>query len=64
MHKSLKGKVYLIEAKQSILGNSPSLKEVRTGIQQGRNLEAGAEAEAVGKCCFLACSPCISQPAF
>jgi len=33
-----------------------SPKEVRTGTHTGRNLEAGADAEAMEKCCLLACS--------
>ena len=39
------------------------IEEVRTGThmwqepKQGRNLEAGAGAEAMEECCLLACSP-------
>jgi hypothetical protein len=33
-------------------------------LKQGRNLEAGADAEAMEGCCFLACSPWLAQPAF
>jgi hypothetical protein len=33
-----------------------SLKEVRTGIQTGKNLEAVASAEAMEECCLLAYS--------
>ena len=31
---------------------------------QGRNLEAGTEAESVEECCSLDCSPWLAQPAF
>ena len=31
---------------------------------QGRNLEAGAGAEAMEGCCLLACSSWLVQPAF
>jgi hypothetical protein len=31
---------------------------------QGRNLEARADAEAMERCCFLACSPWLAQLAF
>jgi hypothetical protein len=34
-----------------------SRREVRQELKQGRQLEAGADAEAVGECCLLACSP-------
>jgi hypothetical protein len=33
-----------------------SLKEVRTGTQNGRDLKAGADAEAMEECCLLAFS--------
>ena len=33
-------------------------------LKQGRNLEAGADAEAMEGCCLLACSPLLAQPAF
>ena len=33
--------------------DSPSLKEVK----QGRNLGAGADAEAMEECCLLTCYP-------
>ena len=36
-----------------------SLKEVRTGTQ-GRNKEAGADAEAMERGCLLACTACFS----
>jgi hypothetical protein len=38
--------------------HSPSLRKVGTETQtnQGRNLEAGADAEATEGCCLLACS--------
>ena len=42
--------------------HSPSLWEVRAGPQQGRNLEEGADAEAMEGCCSRACSPCLAQP--
>jgi hypothetical protein len=38
----------------SASGHSPSLQEVRAGTLV-RNLEAGASAEAMRKCCSLAC---------
>lgn len=41
---------------------SPSLKKVRERTQ-GRNLEAGTEAEAIEEHCLLACS-CLAQPIF
>ena len=33
-------------------------------LKHGRYLEAGADAEAIEGCCFLACSPWLAQPAF
>ena len=33
-------------------------------LKQGRNLEAGADAEAMDGCCLLACSPWFAQSAF
>jgi hypothetical protein len=33
-------------------------------LRQGRNLEAGADAEAMERCYSLACSPWLSQPVF
>ena len=33
-----------------------SWREVRTGTKQGRNLEVGADAEAMEGCCLLVCS--------
>ena len=36
-------------------------KEVRTGIQAGQ--KAGADAEAMERCCLLACFPWLGQPA-
>ena len=33
-------------------------------LTQGKNLEAGADAEAIEGCCLLACFPCLAQPAF
>ena len=39
-----------------------SPEEVRTGTQAGQ--EAGADAEAVEGCCWLACFPWLVQPAF
>ena len=38
-------------------GHSSSLEEVRKGTQKGKNLEAGADAEAMEGCCLLACFP-------
>ena len=37
------------------------LKEVRTRTQQGRILEAGADAEAMKGCCLLACLSWLTQ---
>ena len=36
-------------------------KEVRTGIQEGK--EAGADTEAMEGCFLLACFPWLAQPA-
>jgi hypothetical protein len=47
-----------------LLHGSPTLKEARQELKQGRNLEAGADAEAMGGCCLLACSSRLAQPAF
>ena len=33
-------------------------------LKQGRNLEAGADAEAIEECCLLACFPWLAQPVF
>ena len=44
-----------------MLPHHNSLKEVRTGTQAGKNLEA--DAEAMEGCCLLACSSWLSQPA-
>jgi hypothetical protein len=33
-------------------------------LTQGRNLEAGADADALEECCLLACFPWFIQPAF
>ena len=33
-------------------------------LKQGRNLEAGADAEAMEGCCLLACFPWLAQLAF
>jgi hypothetical protein len=33
-------------------------------LTQGRNLEAGADAEAMKVCCLLDCFPWLAQPAF
>ena len=43
--------------------HSLSWREAREG-PQGRNLEAGTKAEAMGECCLLACSPWLAQPTF
>jgi hypothetical protein len=32
------------------------------GFKQGRNLEAGADAEVMARCCLLACSSLLSLP--
>ena len=42
---------------------SPSSGEIRSGTQ-GRNLEAGTQAESVEELCSLACSSQLAQPAF
>jgi hypothetical protein len=38
------------------------IKEVRTRTQTGQGA-AGADAEAMEGCSFLACFPCLAQPA-
>ena len=43
--------------------NSPT-KAVRVETHKGRNLEAGADAEAMEGCCLLPCFPWLAQPAF
>ena len=35
-----------------------------TEESQDRNLEAGADAEAMEGCCILACSPWLAQPSY
>jgi len=47
-----------------LMGCSSSFREVRKEPKQGRDLEAGAEAEAMEGCCLLACFPWLAQPAF
>ena len=32
--------------------------------KQGRNLEAGADADTVKECCLLACFPCLTHSVF
>lgn len=44
--------------------STPKVPEDKNSLTQGRNLEAGAEAEAMEECCLLACSPWSAQPAF
>jgi len=39
------------------------ITEVRTGIQTGRILKAGAGAEAMEERCFPACFTWLAQPA-
>ena len=39
--------------------HSPSPEEVRAGLKDGRNLAAGADAEAMEVCCALVCSACF-----
>ena len=41
-----------------------SSKEVRQELKQGRDLEAGADAEAMEECCLLVCSLQPAQPVF
>ena len=43
---------------------SPLLMESGEELKQGRNLEAGTDAEAMEGCGFLACSPWLAQPVF
>jgi hypothetical protein len=38
--------------------------EVRQELKQGRNLETGADAEAMEECFLLACLSWLAQPAF
>jgi hypothetical protein len=33
-------------------------------LKQGRNLEAGADAETTEECCLVACSSWLAQPVF
>jgi hypothetical protein len=47
------GKKGFIQLTLPHLCSSP--KEVKTGTHQGRNLEAGADAEAMEGCYLLAC---------
>lgn len=39
-------------------------KETQLKPTQGKNMEAGADAEAMGECCLLDCFPGIVQLAF
>jgi hypothetical protein len=50
--KWVKGRIYF---SSQLSGHTPLLIKVSIGTQ-GRNLEAGAEAEAMEECCLLACS--------
>jgi hypothetical protein len=44
--------------------HSPSSKKSRQELNQGRNLEAGADAEDMEGCCLLAYSSWLAQSAF
>jgi hypothetical protein len=46
-----------------LLHHGSSLKEIKTE-SQGRNLEAGADAEAMEGCSLLVCSSWLAQTAF
>ena len=48
----------------TLLHCSLSLKKSGQELKQRRNLEAGADTEAMEGCCLLACSPWLAQPAF
>ena len=39
-------------------------RKSRQELKQGRNLEAGVDAEAMEGCCLVACSSWLSQSAF
>jgi hypothetical protein len=43
-------------------GGGITLKEQE--LKQGRNMEAGADAEAITGCCLLACSPWLGSVCF
>ena len=57
------GKRQVGEERVTLPHCSPSLKEVKTGIQIGQDPEAGAGAEVMEECCLLACSSRLAQPA-
>lgn len=52
------GKEWVYLFHPTVLHHCSSVKEVRAGTQ-GRNLEAGTEAEPMEECCLLACSTCF-----
>ena len=39
------------------------IKEVRTGTETGKELEAGADGDVTEESCLLACFPWLGQPA-
>ena len=39
------------------------LKKSRQKFKQGKNVEAGADAESMEECCLVACSSWLAQPA-
>jgi hypothetical protein len=39
-------------------------RELGQELKQGRNPEAGVDAEAMEGCCLLACSSCLAQSPF
>lgn len=53
-----RGKVSLFQL--TLLDHGPLSREAKAGTQ-GRNLEAGAEAADLEKCCLPACSPWLAQ---
>ena len=40
------------------------LARLQQELKLDRNLEAGADTEAMEECCLLACSPWLAQPVF
>jgi hypothetical protein len=48
----------------TLLHHNLPLKETRTETQTGQELEAGTNVEAMEGCCLLACSLCLTLPAF
>ena len=58
-----------VKDKRVYLAYTSTLLFITEGSQvrkskQGRNLEAGADVEAMEKCCLLPCFTWLAQPAF